>query len=125
MTHLSSDEPSLVIPNCLAFPALSQKQHSAEARHETSITGHFGLRAEAAPVSQFSEDHIGGYHSNLGNAVENGARFTCSAKCRRALAGEDALGIFRSPKLALWAQYPMLILMVLFTTGGLWVLSQK
>jgi len=26
--------------------------------------------------------------------------------------------------MALWTQYPMLVLMVLFTVGGLWVLSQ-
>ena len=28
-------------------------------------------------------------------------------------------------KIALWTQYPMLALMVLYTVGGLWVLSQK
>ena len=42
-----------------------------------------------------------------------------------AVAHDRAVGLFRSPRLALWAQYPMLILMILFTTGGLWVLSQK
>jgi hypothetical protein len=42
-----------------------------------------------------------------------------------AVAHDRAVGIFRSPRLALWAQYPMLILMIVFTTGGLWVLSQK
>ena len=42
-----------------------------------------------------------------------------------AVAHDRAVGLFRSPRLALWAQYPMLILMIVFTTGGLWVLSQK
>ena len=42
-----------------------------------------------------------------------------------AVAHDRAVGIFRSPRMALWAQYPMLILMVIFTVGGLWVLSQR
>ncbi len=41
-----------------------------------------------------------------------------------AVAHDRAVGLFRSPRMALWAQYPMLVLMVLFTVGGLWVLSQ-
>ena len=40
-----------------------------------------------------------------------------------AVAHDRAVGLFRSPRLALWAQYPMLVLMILFTIGGLWVLS--
>jgi hypothetical protein len=41
-----------------------------------------------------------------------------------AVAHDRAVGLFRTPKMALWTQYPMLVLMVLFTVGGLWVLSQ-
>jgi hypothetical protein len=41
-----------------------------------------------------------------------------------AVAHDRAVGLFRSPRMALWTQYPMLVLMVLFTVGGLWVLSQ-
>jgi hypothetical protein len=40
------------------------------------------------------------------------------------VAHDRAVGLFRTPRLALWAQYPMLVLMVLYTVGGLWVLSQ-
>lgn len=42
-----------------------------------------------------------------------------------AVAHDRAVGLFKSPRMALWAQYPMLVLMVVFTVGGLWVLSQK
>ncbi len=41
-----------------------------------------------------------------------------------AVAHDRAVGLFRTPKMALWTQYPMLVLMVLFTVGGLFVLSQ-
>jgi hypothetical protein len=41
-----------------------------------------------------------------------------------AVAHDRAVGLFRTPRMALWSQYPMLVLMVLFTVGGLWVLSQ-
>jgi hypothetical protein len=41
-----------------------------------------------------------------------------------AVAHDRAVGLFRTPRIALWTQYPMLVLMVLFTVGGLWVLSQ-
>jgi hypothetical protein len=41
-----------------------------------------------------------------------------------AVAHDRAVGLFHSPRMALWTQYPMLVLMVLFTVGGLWVLSQ-
>jgi hypothetical protein len=41
-----------------------------------------------------------------------------------AVAHDRAVGLFRTPKMALWTQYPMLVLMVLYTVGGLWVLSQ-
>jgi hypothetical protein len=41
-----------------------------------------------------------------------------------AVAHDRAVGLFRTPRMALWTQYPMLVLMVLFTVGGLWVLSQ-
>ncbi len=41
-----------------------------------------------------------------------------------AVAHDRAVGLFRSPRMALWTQYPMLVLMVMFTVGGLWVLSQ-
>jgi hypothetical protein len=41
-----------------------------------------------------------------------------------AVAHDRAVGLFRSPRMALWTQYPMLVLMVLYTVGGLWVLSQ-
>src|SRR6187455_2472211 len=57
----------------------------AEARYETRVAGYLGLRTEAAPVSQFSEDYVGGYHANLGNAGEHGSRFTLgqgSSSCK-------------------------------------------
>jgi hypothetical protein len=41
-----------------------------------------------------------------------------------AVAHDRAVGLFRTPRMALWSQYPMLVLMVLYTVGGLWVLSQ-
>jgi hypothetical protein len=41
-----------------------------------------------------------------------------------AVAHDRAVGLFPTARMALWAQYPMLVLMVLFTVGGLWVLSQ-
>jgi len=41
-----------------------------------------------------------------------------------AVAHDRTVGLFRSARMALWAQYPMLVLMVLYTVGGLWVLSQ-
>lgn len=41
-----------------------------------------------------------------------------------AVAHDRAVGLFRTSRMALWTQYPMLVLMVLFTVGGLWVLSQ-
>ncbi len=41
-----------------------------------------------------------------------------------AVAHDRAVGLFRTPRMALWTQYPMLVLMVMFTVGGLWVLSQ-
>lgn len=41
-----------------------------------------------------------------------------------AIAHDRAVGLFHTPRMALWTQYPMLVLMVLFTVGGLWVLSQ-
>ena len=41
-----------------------------------------------------------------------------------AVAHDRAVGLFRTPRMALWTQYPMLVLMVLYTVGGLWVLSQ-
>jgi hypothetical protein len=41
-----------------------------------------------------------------------------------AVAHDRAVGLFRTPRMALWTQYPMLVLMVLFTVSGLWVLSQ-
>jgi hypothetical protein len=41
-----------------------------------------------------------------------------------AVAHDRAVGLFPTARIALWAQYPMLVLMVLFTVGGLWVLSQ-
>ena len=41
-----------------------------------------------------------------------------------AVAHDRAVGLFRSARMALWTQYPMLVLMVLYTVGGLWVLSQ-
>jgi hypothetical protein len=40
------------------------------------------------------------------------------------VAHDRAVGLFRTPRMALWTQYPMLVLMVMFTVGGLWVLSQ-
>ena len=41
-----------------------------------------------------------------------------------AVAHDRAVGLFRTPRMALWTQYPVLVLMVLYTVGGLWVLSQ-
>jgi hypothetical protein len=41
-----------------------------------------------------------------------------------AVAHDRAVGLFKTPRMTLWSQYPMLVLMVLFTVGGLWVLSQ-
>jgi hypothetical protein len=41
-----------------------------------------------------------------------------------AIAHDRAVGLFRTARMALWTQYPMLVLMVLYTVGGLWVLSQ-
>jgi hypothetical protein len=41
-----------------------------------------------------------------------------------SVAHDRAVGLFKTPRMALWTQYPMLVLMVLFTVGGLWVLSQ-
>ena len=41
-----------------------------------------------------------------------------------AVAHDRAVGLFHTPRMALWTQYPMLVLMVMFTVGGLWVLSQ-
>jgi hypothetical protein len=40
------------------------------------------------------------------------------------LAHDRAVSVFRSARLALRTQYAMLALMVLYTVGGLWVLSQ-
>ena len=40
-----------------------------------------------------------------------------------ALAHDRAVGLFRSARLALRAQYSLLALMVLYTVGGLWLLS--
>ena len=40
------------------------------------------------------------------------------------LAHDRALALFRSAKVALRTQYAMLVLMVLYTVGGLWILSQ-
>lgn len=40
------------------------------------------------------------------------------------LAHDRAVGIFRSARAAMWSQYPMLALMVAYTVGGMWVLSQ-
>jgi hypothetical protein len=41
-----------------------------------------------------------------------------------AIAHDRAVGLFKTARMALWTQYPMLVLMVLYTVGGLWVLSQ-
>jgi hypothetical protein len=41
-----------------------------------------------------------------------------------AVAHDRAVGLFKTARMALWTQYPMLVLMVLYTVGGLWVLSQ-
>jgi hypothetical protein len=40
------------------------------------------------------------------------------------LAHDRALALFPSPKIALRTQYPLLALMVLYTVGGLWLLSR-
>ena len=40
------------------------------------------------------------------------------------LAHDRAVALFRSPRLAVATQYPMLMLMVLYTVGGMWLLSQ-
>jgi hypothetical protein len=39
------------------------------------------------------------------------------------LAHDRAVALFRSPRVAAATQYPMLVLMVAYTVGGLWVLS--
>jgi len=39
------------------------------------------------------------------------------------LAHAQALRIFHSKRKAMWSQFPMLLLMVAFTTAGLWILS--
>ena len=39
------------------------------------------------------------------------------------LAHDRAVGLFRSPGAALRTQYAMLVLMVAYTVGGLWLLS--
>jgi hypothetical protein len=41
-----------------------------------------------------------------------------------AVAHDRAVALFDRRDLALRSQYPMLALMVLFTVGGLWLLSQ-
>ena len=41
-----------------------------------------------------------------------------------ALAHDRAVDLFRSRRAAMWSQYPMLALMVAYTVGGMWVLSQ-
>ena len=41
------------------------------------------------------------------------------------LAHDRAVGLFRSARAAMWSQYPMLALMVAYTVGGLWLLSQE
>jgi hypothetical protein len=42
-----------------------------------------------------------------------------------AVAHDRAVGLFGSSKIAAWSQYPMLVLMVCYTVGGMWVLSQS
>ena len=42
-----------------------------------------------------------------------------------ALAHDRALVLYRSVKTALATQYALLVLMVLYTVGGLWLLSQE
>jgi hypothetical protein len=41
-----------------------------------------------------------------------------------AIAHDRAVAIFENRRAALRSQYPMLALMVLYTVGGLWVLSR-
>jgi hypothetical protein len=41
-----------------------------------------------------------------------------------AIAHDRAVSLFESRRAALRSQYPMLALMVLYTVGGLWVLSR-
>jgi hypothetical protein len=42
-----------------------------------------------------------------------------------ALAHDRAVSLFRSGAVALQSQLPLLVLMVLYTVGGLWLLSQE
>jgi hypothetical protein len=42
-----------------------------------------------------------------------------------AVAHDRAVALFEDRRLALRSQYPMLILMILYTVGGLWLLSQN
>jgi hypothetical protein len=42
-----------------------------------------------------------------------------------AVAHDRAVGLFRSPRVAIATQYPMLALMIAYTVGGLWLLSQS
>jgi len=42
-----------------------------------------------------------------------------------AIAHDRAVSLFESRRDALRSQYPMLGLMVLYTVGGLWLLSQR
>jgi hypothetical protein len=42
-----------------------------------------------------------------------------------AVAHDRAVSLFRSPREAVRSQYPMLALMVAYTVGGMWVLSQS
>ena len=41
-----------------------------------------------------------------------------------AIAHDRAVGLFEDRRAALRSQYPMLALMILYTVGGLWVLSR-
>jgi hypothetical protein len=41
-----------------------------------------------------------------------------------AIAHDRAVALFEDRRLALRSQYPMLALMILYTVGGLWLLSQ-
>jgi hypothetical protein len=42
-----------------------------------------------------------------------------------SIAHDRAVGLFQSSKAAAWSQYPLLVLMVCYTVGGMWVLSQS
>ena len=42
-----------------------------------------------------------------------------------AVAHDRAVDLFEDRRLALRSQYPMLALMILYTVGGLWLLSQS